>query len=98
MRTRWRPLWVECQYLRASGVHTVASVCRTAPYYAIAAIIGRALASPDVRIIVFNNARQTSLVTQTAARALEGLITPNFTAVTHETADCSIVVNIAHWS
>lgn len=83
--------------MQASGLHTVASVCRTAaPYYAIAAIIGRALASPDVRIIVFN-ARQTSLVTQTP-RALEGLITPNFTAVTHPAADCSIGVNIAHSS
>lgn len=79
--------------MRASGLHTVASVCRTAPYYAIAAIIGRALASPDVRIIVFNT-RQTSLVTRTlAASALEGLIIPNFTAVTYEAADCSIMVN-----
>lgn len=80
----------------ASGLHTVASVCRTALYYAIAAIIGRALASPDVRIIVFNT-RQTSLVIQTLAASTRGADnSSNFTDVTSKSAVCSIVVNIAH--
>lgn len=44
--------------MQTSGLHTVTSVCRITLYYATAAIIERALASPDVRIIVFDMRHQ----------------------------------------